>query len=213
MKINQGACVGVLYVGNGKDQYGNPINEVKIHNGKLKCAYYKGKGWVKNIEDNSRAKLPERVCVIHYNIRYDTKKDDYVAFSECRILNRVLRIEKTPDEDTPCTGETFSKPIQPGRCIGYKFKYISGSREGDYDVKNGKFLYAKKTNQSKITCELDEGKQKNIEYLDYMHWNIKAENGVVKMFAEEKRTGDNIKIEEIYRTTLTPTEGSCKCNC
>lgn len=41
----------------------------------------------------------------------------------------------------------------------------------------------------------------------------KAENGVVKMFSEERKTGDNIKVEEIYRTTLTPTQGSCNCNC
>lgn len=93
----------------------------------------------------------------------------------------------------------------------YKYEYCFNF-QSKYDVKNGKFLCAKKNNQSKITCELDNGKQSNIECLNYMHWNIKAEYGIVKMFADEKKTDDNIKVEEVYRTTLTLTEGDCERN-
>lgn len=196
-KIQQGSCIGTLYIAGG--------NRPTVHNGKFKCAFYKGIGWVKytyeaNAYDSTKGYLPDKICVIHYS-----KNQNGNLVSECRIFNNIVEIAKTPMKfKNKCPGN-YTKVITPGTCIGFKNTISSGG----FKVNNGKFLYAV-NNNNQVVCQLDNGPQSNIQYIVYEHFVTKtAPGGNVRLDPKHHR---RYGIVSVRKTTLQCQEGK-KCTC
>ncbi|HET7559268.1 MAG TPA: hypothetical protein VFK80_04850 [Limnochordia bacterium] len=161
------SCVGVLYVGPQTSPPKPATLRLRVHNGRLKCAFYPGLGWVDYVRLDQ---LPQRVCVVHWNITRPAPGSPPRMFSECRIFTQLKDIQRTPEATVDvvpahrCPPSDRTDVIRLGSCIGVRFRTATGQ-----DVKNGKFLYAIKNGQ--VVCEIRPGTANLPDEIFYMHWN------------------------------------------